>query len=181
MLLRMRQLLILAGLVVAAGSAAQAQEAGDMLPTGTVPLVSFGVGKFDVFDNVERDTAADFRFEYRFADPLLYVIKPLVGVEATSDGGAGVLGGIVADWVLDQHWVVAPSFSVVAWAHGGGKDMGSVLEFRSQIEAGYRFDNDWRLTASLSHMSNADISDTNPGVEVGAVYLHVPADTIFPH
>lgn len=170
---------VLAFLLTVAGGAAQAQDA-NILPTGNVPLVSFAFGKFDVFDNVERDEALDFRFEYRFADPLIYVIKPLLGVEATSDGGAGVFGGIVADWVIDQHWVVAPSFSVGAWAHGDGKDMGSVLEFRSQIEGGYRFDNDWRVTASLGHMSNAEIGDTNPGAEVAAVYLHVPADTVFP-
>jgi hypothetical protein len=155
-------------------------KAADSLPANTVPLVSFSVGKFDQFENSEQDPAADFRFEYRFGQPFWYVLKPLLGVEATSDGGAGVFAGIVADWLFRDHIVFAPSFSVGLWGHGDGKDLGSAVEFRSQLEAGYRFDNDWRLTGALSHISNADLGDTNPGVEIVSMYLHVPAATLLP-
>lgn len=150
------------------------------LPTTTTPLLSFGVGGFDVLDNVEQDRATDFRAEYRFGDPLLYVIKPLVGLEVTSDGSAAVLGGIVADWVIADHYVFAPSFSVAAYHSGAGKEMGSTLEFRSQLEAGYRFDNDMRITGAFSHISNAEIGDKNPGVEIATVYVHIPSEVLLP-
>lgn len=148
-------------------------------PTTTAPLASFGVGAFDVYNNVDQDHAMDLRAEYRFS-PLFYVVKPLVALQATTDGGGGAFAGLVADWLIGEHFVVSPSLAVGLWANGGGKDLGSAIEFRSQLEAGYRFDNDWRLTGAFSHISNANIGDDNPGVEIGSIYLHVPADRILP-
>lgn len=174
---RLSGLMLLGFLMMVGGSPVRAQNS---LPTDTTPLVGFSAGKFDVMDSVHQDSAGDFRFEYRFGTPLFYVIKPFVGVEATTDGSAGVLAGLVADWVLADHWIINPSFAAVGWAHGAGKDMGSALEFRSQLEAGYRFDNAWRLTGAFSHMSNADISNDNPGAETVSLYLHVPTSTLFP-
>lgn len=150
------------------------------LPTNTVPLTSFGVGAFDVMDSSKRDTAVDFRFEYRFGQPFWYVLKPLIALQGTSDGGGGAFAGIVADWLVDDHWVIAPSFAAGFWGQGGGKDLGYALEFRSQLELGYRFDNDWRLTGAFSHISNADLGSDNPGVEIANVYLHIPADKLLP-
>ncbi len=149
------------------------------LPTDPTPTIAFGAGMFDMLDNTEQNKAADFRAEWRGA-PFYYVFKPTVGFEATSDGGGGVFLGVEADWLIHDHWVFTPSFSVGAWGDGGGKEMGSVLEFRSQIEAGYRFDNGWRLTAAYGHISNAEIGDTNPGAEIGTIYLHIPAEKILP-
>lgn len=146
-------------------------------PTTTAPLASFGVGTFDVLDNVDQDWATDLRAEYRMS-PLFYVVKPLIALQATSDGGAGAFAGLVADWVIGNHFVISPSLAAGLWTNGDGKDLGSVLEFRSQLEAGYRFDNDWRVTAAFSHISNANIGKENPGVEIGSLYLHIPASTL---
>lgn len=146
----------------------------------TPSLVSFGVGYFDVLENIEQNEATDFRFEYRSGKPLAWVLKPLFGVDVTTDKAGGAFGGVVADWVINDHWVVSPSFAAGLWANGDGKDMGSAIEFRSQMELGYRFDNDWRITGAFSHMSNADIGDKNPGVEQVTLYLHMPADKLFP-
>ncbi len=154
--------------------------ADDMLPTTTVPLINFGVGRFDVIDNAEQNTATDFRAEYRFGNPLFYVVKPQLGIEVTSDGAAGVFGTLVADWVIADHYVIAPSFSAGLWSDGDGKDLGHTIEFRSQLEAGYRFDNDMRITAAFSHISNGDLGDDNPGVELGTLYFSVPSDLILP-
>lgn len=150
------------------------------LSTNTVPLAGFGVGGFDVLDSDERNPAVDFRFEYRFGQPLWYVFKPLIALQGTSDGSGGAFAGVVADWIIDDHWVIAPSFAAGFWGRGNGKDLGYGLEFRSQIEMGYRFDNDWRLTGAFSHISNADLGSSNPGVEIANVYLHIPADKILP-
>lgn len=152
----------------------------DGLPTNTVPLASFGVGAFDVIDSDQNDRAIDFRAEYRFGKPFWYVLKPLIALQMTSDGGGGAFAGVVADWLVDGRWVIAPSFAAGLWGHGDGKDLGSAIEFRSQLEVGYRFENDWRLTGAFSHISNADIGSRNPGVEIANVYLHIPADTLLP-
>lgn len=150
------------------------------LPTSTVPLASFGVGAYDVVDNNQQDEAVDFRVEYRFGTPFWYVLKPLIALQGTSDGSGGAFAGIVADWLVDDRWVIAPSFAAGFWGNGSGKDLGSLVEFRSQLELGYRFENDWRLTGAFSHISNADLGSDNPGVEIANVYLHIPADTLLP-
>lgn len=149
-------------------------------PTTTTPLASFGVGVFDGINNTDQDWATDLRVEYRFGNPFFYVVKPLIALQATTDGAGGAFAGLVADWVIGERFVVAPSLAAGLWADGGGKELGSTIQFRSQIEAGYRFGNDWRLTAAISHISNADLATSNPGVEIGTVYLHVPADKILP-
>lgn len=168
--------------VIAAISAAVSAGGASMLgqdPGANIPLLALGGGGFDVFDNAEQDKAADFRAEYRFGNPFFLNVKPFIALEATSDGGGGAFGGLIADWSYNN-WVFSPSFAAGAWGEGGGKDMGSVIEFRSQIEAGYRFDNGWRTTLALSHISNAEIGDDNPGAEQIVFYLHIPADSILP-
>ncbi len=82
--------------------------------------------------------------------------------------------------MIADHYVIAPSFSAGLWSDGDGKDLGHTIEFRSQLEAGYRFDNDMRITAAFSHISNGDLGDDNPGVELGTLYFSVPSDLILP-
>lgn len=171
---------IAAAVTGAAAVAATTMTDSGVLPTSTVPLASLGVGAFDVVDNNEHNPAVDFRFEYRFGQPFWYVFKPLIALQATSDLGGGAFAGVVADWLVNDHWVIAPSFAAGLWGHGNGKDLGYAVEFRSQLELGYRFDNDWRLTGAFSHMSNANLGSDNPGTEMATVYLHIPADKLLP-
>jgi lipid A 3-O-deacylase len=125
----------------------------------------------------------DFRLEYRFGTSLIswtepYVkIRPFVGLEATSDLGIYGLGGILFDIPLGPV-MLTPSFGAGLYGRGDGRDLGSVVEFRSQLELGYRFENEMRVSLAYSHISNANLSDTNPGVDIISAYLHVPVDMI---
>jgi len=122
--------------------------------------------------------ALDFRLEYRHGGKL-WLVKPWVGIEATSDGGLYGAGGLLADIYLGRHFVLTPSLGVGAFAEGDGKDLGNTVEFRSQIEAAYRFDDLSRLGLAFSHISNASLGDKNPGVEVLTVYYSLPVSRIF--
>lgn len=146
-------------------------------PAVTTPYLSAAVGYFDVFENNEQDSAGDMRVEYR-PDWHLYkkgivTITPFIGGEATTDGSLYGLGGLAFDMQY-HNWYLTPSIGVGAYWSGDGKNMGSPLEFRSQIETGYEFDNQMRLGVAISHTSNADVSDTNPGAEVISLYYHYP-------
>ena len=57
--------------------------------------------------------------------------------------------------------------------------LGHDLEFRSQIEIAYRFDDRARLGLSLSHMSSASIGDKNPGTESIMVTYALPIENLF--
>jgi hypothetical protein len=83
-------------------------------------------------------------------------------------------GGLVLDFLIGDHIVFSPNFTLGYYHQGQGKRLGYPLEFRSSLEAGYRFDNEWRITGYLSHMSNAALGRKNPGIEMGGIYVHIP-------
>ena len=139
-------------------------------------FLSLGVGYYDLVSN--DDDAADFRLEYRHGSGLWW-IKPWLGVEATSDAGLYGAGGILIDIPLGDRFALVPSFGVGAYENGDGKDLGSTVEFRSQIELAYRFENRSRLGVAFSHISNASIGNENPGVEILNLYYHLPIDWLF--
>lgn len=134
-------------------------------------LLSAGVGWFDMVQ--QENQAVDFRLEYR-SDLALWFVKPWVGVEVTSDGAVYGLGGILLDFTLGDHFYFSPSAGVGAYAEGSGRDLGSTLEFRTQVELGYRFDNKARLGLAFGHISNASITDRNPGAEILTLYYSIP-------
>ena len=136
-------------------------------------FLTFGAGYYDI--NKQDDTAVDFRLEYRHGEKF-WIFKPWVGVEATSDGAFYGAAGILIDVFLGDRVVLTPSFGAGYYADGDGKDLGHEIEFRSQIELGYRFDNRARLSLAFSHISNASIGDENPGVEILNVYYSLPLD-----
>jgi lipid A 3-O-deacylase len=139
-------------------------------------LLAGGVGAFDFVQ--DDDTAMDFRIEYRHGSGL-WIFKPWFGLEGTSDGAFYGVGGILADFTLAPHIVLTPSFGVGAYAEGDGKDLGHPIEFRSQIELAYRFDNASRLGMAFSHISNAGLGEENPGVEVINLYYALPVGSLF--
>lgn len=158
-------------------------------------LISLSVGFYDqhlvdpgiIFlkkSNDRRWEAVDYRGEYRFGTSLISAIepyaklKPWVGIEGTSDGAIYGLGGILFDVPLGPI-VFTPSFGVGLYSSGGGKDLGSPVEFRSQVELGYQFDNASRFSVGYSHISNAGITKLNPGANMISVYYHLPSSWLF--
>jgi lipid A 3-O-deacylase len=157
-------------------------------------LLSLSVGYYDQ-DWIDPDilylnhgdsghfAAVDYRLEYRFGTSLIpwtdpYVkIKPFVGIEGTSELGFYGLGGLLFDIALGPV-VITPSFGAGLYSQGNGKDLGSLLEFRTQLEIGYKFENEMRVTVAYSHISNANLTDLNPGVDIISAYLHVPVRMI---
>lgn len=130
-----------------------------------------GGGWYDFNDDQD---AADFRVEYRSDYKIAGFLKPWVGIEGTSEQAVYGLGGLLMDIYFGRRWVLTPSFGAGLYADGSGKDLGSTIEFRSQLEFGYRFD-DWsRLSVAVSHISNAGLDDNNPGTEIATIYYHIP-------
>lgn len=170
----MKKLALLAAVcgLFAMSAPAMAQESVD------TSYLSFGAGIWDVVDH--DDTATDFRVEYRHGTPLFWKIKPWGGVEFTTDGSVWGGAGVLADFKLTDNIYITPSLGAGLYAQGSSdKDLGHVIEFRSQLEAGYEFDNLHRLGLSFSHLSNAHLDSENPGTEVLNVYYHMPIGSLF--
>jgi len=167
MKLRAREIWVLTAIAIA--TAMMAPPASAQEPS----FLSVGIGWYDINDDQD---AIDLRVEYRSKVKILGFVKPWVGVEITSDAAAYGIVGVLADIYFGRRFVLTPSFGVGVYADGDGKDLGSAIEFRSQLELGYRFDNRSRMALAFGHISNAHLTDQNPGSEILTLYYHVPLD-----
>ncbi len=155
-------------------------------------LLGFSIGYYDVLKNTPRKSAVDFRAEHRWGVSLLpkiwagfngwepyFQMRPMAGVEATSDGALYGYGGFVFDIFIGKHFFLSPNEVVGAYYRGNGKRLGSFIEFRSTMEVGYRFDNDMRVSASFGHISNAGLTKLNSGTEILSANVYVPVNWVF--
>ena len=135
-------------------------------------FLTIGAGFFDF--NRQKDQGAEFRVDYR-SDFKLWHFKPFLTAAGVSNGMTFIGGGILLDIYFGRRFVVTPSFAPTWWRGKTDElDLGHGLEFRSQIEFAYRFDDRSRLGIAISHSSNASISDTNPGTETLLVNYSYP-------
>jgi len=155
----------------------------------TPDYLTFGGGVFDFDKHVSSRESGDYRLEYQWGTSLIPMISdtfdqtdswfqlhPTLGFEGNSYDTFYANGGLNLDIpILWRH-------SVLTWGealgfYGCGDDprsLGSNLEFRSQLELGWRFDSDIRMSAYISHLSNAHIANSNPGAEIVGAYLRLP-------
>lgn len=141
---------------------------------GDTAYYSVGVGYYDVIS--PDDSAADLRLEYRSNyDVLGTGINPWVGLEVTSDASVWGGFGFLYDWNITPNFYITPSLGAGLYSQGSSdKDLDHVIEFRSQLEGGYEFEDKSRLGLAFGHISNASLGDKNPGVEILNLYYHVP-------
>ena len=80
-------------------------------------FVSLGLGYYDI--NRRIDEAVDFRLEYRHGEKL-WIFKPWVGVEGTSEGALYAAAGILVDVFFGRRVVVTGSFGAGYYEEGDG-------------------------------------------------------------
>ena len=151
----------------------------------------FGLGVYDLkLDGTEKNQAIDFRYEFRSDNSLLdigpeednfFFLKPFFGVEYTNDSASYFLTGIYFEDNLGElfegnksKYYFTPSFGAGFYDDGSGKKLGNSLQFRTSFEVSYELKNKNRIGISLSHISNANLGDKNPGVEILSFSYHIP-------
>ncbi len=151
----------------------------------------FGIGIYDVkFDGSSSNYATDLRFERRFDKSLInigpeednfFYLKPFAGIEVTTDSAFYILGGIYLDdnigeliYGQESKWVFTPSFAIGYYDNGDGKKLGNDVEFRTTFELSYQLKNLDRIGISFGHISNANIGNKNPGVEIISLSYQKP-------
>ena len=146
---------------------------------GDPEFLSVAVGAFDF--NRQKDDGLEGRLEYR-SDKRFLFFKPF-GAVAYSSSDHGFIGaGILIDFFFGRRIVVTPSFAPHIYFGGNSKlDLDYPLQFRSQLEFAYRFDNRARLGLAISHYSNSSLGDTNPGTESAMVYYSLPLNRALGH
>ena len=151
----------------------------------------FGLGYYDIkFDGSNTNEAIDYRYERRFENSLFSIgpdsydffeVKPFGGFEATSDSAIYYLAGIYLDDNVgtlftgdSSNWLVTPSFGFGIYDDGDGKNLGNDIQFRTTIEISYELQNKNRIGFSFGHISNANLGDKNPGVEILGISYQIP-------
>ncbi len=132
--------------------------------------LSVGLGVFDVLDD---EKSMSIRAEYRFDYSPLLGIKPLIGVETSTDAAFHGFAGLYRDFYLNDHVYLTPSFVGGGYANGHGPDLNHYIQFRSMVELGYKLNDEYRMSLGLSHTSNGNLGDEgNSGTEAAALYIH---------
>ena len=151
----------------------------------------YGIGIYDVkFDGSSSNYATDLRYERRFDYTLIdigpkednfFYLKPFAGVEFTTDSAFYLISGIYLEDNLgelmigeENKWNLTPSFGVGYYDDWNGKKLGNNIEFRTTIEFSYELDNNDRIGVSFGHISNANIGNKNPGVEIISLSYQKP-------
>ena len=130
--------------------------------------ISVYTGTFDVIDKEGDDQTTLVGVEHRNADlfrnTFLGKIAPVSGAFVTGKNSLYFYTGIEGQYNLGP-MNISPSFTPGYYDKGNGKDLGSALEFKSEVKIGFDIFKDSNLGYSYSHISNNDWGSTNPGTD----------------
>tara|TARA_Y100001958_G_scaffold138190_1_gene111245 strand:+ start:276 stop:779 length:504 start_codon:yes stop_codon:yes gene_type:complete len=130
--------------------------------------ISVFTGTFDVIDKEGDDQTTLFGLEHKnpnlFRDTFLGKFKPVTGAFMTGDSSVYFYTGIEGQYGIGPLKIL-PSFAPGYYEKGDGKDLGSVLEFKSEIKVGLELFENSKLSYSYSHISNNDWGEKNPGTD----------------
>ena len=130
--------------------------------------ISFYAGTFDVIDKEGDDQTSLLGIEHRnptlFRDTFLGKFSPVTGGFMTGDSSVYLYTGVEGQYGVGPLKIL-PSFTPGVYEKGDGKDLGSVLEFKSEIKLGFDIFENSQIGYSYSHISNNNWGDTNPGTD----------------
>ena len=130
--------------------------------------ISFYTGTFDVIDKEGDDQTSLFGIEHKnpnlFRDTFLGKFSPVSGGFMTGDNSVYLYTGVEGQYGIGRLKIL-PSFTPGYYEKGDGKDLGSFLEFKSEIKLGFDIFENSKLSYSYSHISNNDWGDSNPGTD----------------
>ena len=130
--------------------------------------LTFYTGQFDITDERGDDETSLFGLEHKntdlFRDTLLGRFTPISGGFFTGKGATYLYTGIEGQYHVGPLKIL-PSFAPGYYQKGDGKEMGDVLEFKSEVKFGIDLFENSNLGYSYSHISNNDWGSVNPGAD----------------
>ena len=125
---------------------------------------NFFIGNFDFSD--DKQAALLFGFQHQNVslerDTFLGNVSPISGGFITENSAVYVYSGI--EWNFDiGSFDFTPSFAPGLYHKGDGKDLGHVLEFKTEVQLSYEVSGDTSFGISYNHVSNASLGSKNPG------------------
>tara|TARA_B110000037_G_scaffold182429_1_gene210106 strand:- start:202 stop:714 length:513 start_codon:yes stop_codon:yes gene_type:complete len=121
-------------------------------------------GMFDFSDDGKSSTLVGFQHqnENLNRDTFLGNLSPITGALITADNAGYIYTGVETQYNLG-FLNVTPSFAPGLYHEGDGKDLGHILEFKSEVQLSLDLSKNTELGFSYNHISNASLGDKNPG------------------
>ena len=126
--------------------------------------INFYSGMFDFSDDGQRALLFGLQHqnENLIRESVLGEISPVTGFFLTENQAAYLYTGIQAHYNLGD-LDFTPSFTPGLYHEGDGKDLGHVIEFKTEVQFSINTSADTKLGFSYNHVSNASLGDKNPG------------------
>ena len=125
---------------------------------------NFFIGNFDFSDHKQSAILVGFQHqnENLERDTFIGNISPITGGFITENSAVYIYTGF--EWNVDMGGLIfTPSFAPGLYSEGDGKDLGHILEFKSEVQFSYEFSKNSSLAISYNHISNASLGNKNPG------------------
>ena len=126
--------------------------------------LNFFTGMFDFSDDTQA--AGVFGLQHQnddlFRNSFLGKLSPITGGFLTENNAFYVYTGAQAEYELGP-FIITPSFAPGYYNSGDGKDLGHVLEFKSEVQMSLNLSDSSQFGMSYNHISNASLGDKNPG------------------
>ena len=125
---------------------------------------NFYSGMFDFSDDGKRATLFGIQHqnESLIRDSFLGTLSPVTGFMITADSATYAYTGVQAQYKIGKLNII-PSFTPGLYGAGDGKDLGHMVEFKSEVQLSLDIFSNSELGFSYNHISNASLGDKNPG------------------
>ena len=125
---------------------------------------NFFTGMFDFSDDGKKSTLVGMQHqnENLYKDTFLGTLSPVTGFLVTADTATYLYTGVQAEYNLGKI-NLTPSFTPGLYGQGDGKDLGHLVEFKSELQLSFDLLKDSELGFSYNHISNASLGEKNPG------------------
>ena len=121
-------------------------------------------GMFDFSDDGKKSTLIGFQHQNEDLNRNTFLgnLSPITGALITADAASYLYTGVQAQYKLGA-LNITPSFTPGLYFEGDGKDLGHLIEFKSELQFSLDLSNTSELGFSYNHLSNASLGDKNPG------------------
>jgi hypothetical protein len=125
---------------------------------------NFYSGMFDFNDDGKSSTIFGLQHqnESLLRDSFLGTLSPVTGALITADNASYVYTGVQAQYKIGKINLI-PSFTPGLYNAGNGKDLGHIVEFKSEVQLSIDLFNNSEFGFSYNHISNASLGEKNPG------------------
>tara|TARA_Y100000591_G_scaffold319816_1_gene332340 strand:+ start:944 stop:1456 length:513 start_codon:yes stop_codon:yes gene_type:complete len=127
--------------------------------------LNFFTGNFDFSDDKQQAILVGFQHQNENLNRNTFLgnISPITGGFITENSAAYIYTGIEWNMDMGSGMMFTPSFAPGLYHEGDGKDLGHVLEFKSEVQLSYATSDLSNFAISYNHVSNASLGDKNPG------------------